>query len=103
MYDALSARLILVAILDSRRDLSLYWFIACCSGVMEPRGGLDARDLASLGGGVKLASEPPLRNEFMSVPRTLLFDDLESKGPNASVRGVVLGEMEQPSCAYQAM
>lgn len=48
---------------------------------MEPRGGLDARDLASLGGGVKLASEPPLKNELMSVPRTLLFDDLESKGP----------------------
>lgn len=69
VYEALSARLILVVILDSRRALSLYLFISCCSGVMDPRGGLDARDLVSLGG-VKLASEP-LTRELRSVPKTL--------------------------------
>lgn len=55
--------------------------MACCSGVIEPRGGLEARDLASLGGGVKLASDPPLNSELRSAPRTLLFDDPESMGP----------------------
>lgn len=79
MYEALSVRLILVVNLDSLRTLSLYLLISCSSGVMDPRGGLEASDLVSLGG-VKLASEP-LINEPRSVPRMLWVADAESRGP----------------------
>lgn len=82
MYDALSVRLILVVSLDSLRTLSLYLFISCCSGVMDPRGGLDANDLVSLDG-VKLGSEPT--RELRSVPNTLWLEDPESRGPITSL------------------
>lgn len=83
VYEALSVRRILVVILTSLRALSLCRFISCSSGVMDPRGGLDANDLVSLGG-VKLASEP-LTSELRSVPRTLWPEDPASSDPRCSI------------------